>query len=207
MVIIAAIIIMPVRNLYNEPELLQCVAQGDQVAFSEVVRYYTPIIYRRIMMYVKNSLTAQELTQDVFISIWQNRAKLAGMDNFSGYIYVIARNKAFRGMQTVVEHAPEPPDDTIQTLLHTPEISTELKDLARILNNGIDRLPKRRKQVFKMSRIDQLTHDQIASELSISKSAVNQHITEAMVFLRTYLKEMAQVIVSLLGFFCVNNVN
>jgi RNA polymerase sigma-70 factor (ECF subfamily) len=76
----------------------------------------------------------------------------------------------------------------------------EYRQLSDALRRGIDQLPARRKEIFLMSRFDGKTYDEIASHLDISKSAVNKNIVEALVFLRTFLRNE---MVSLIFFFLV----
>lgn len=189
---------MAIKEPYNEPGLLELTAKGDEAAFSELVRRYTPIIYRHLLTFIKNAQEAQELTQDVFVNVWRNRERLPGMENFAGYVYVITRNIALRALRTIAEQSMELPDNLLQKLLQHPDSTLDLKDLSCILQQGIRKLPERRRQVFELSRIEMLSYEEIANRLNISKSAVKQHIIAAMVFLRTYIRKNADIIVSII---------
>lgn len=171
------------------------------MAFSRIVEYYTPLVFRHLLYYTKNASVSEELTQDVFMSIWRNRNKLADMENFAGYVHIITRNRAHQVFRETVRATEMPPQDMLQSLLDTPGAAIELKDLTNILNKAIDSLPPRRREVFKLSRIESMTYEEIAEKLSISRSAVNQHIIAALLFLRTYLKENAGVILTVLLWF------
>ena len=180
---------------YHEKDLLALVGNGDERAFSAIVGHYTPIIYAQLLLYLKNAQRAEEAVQDIFISIWRNREKLPGMENFPGYVYVITRNKVHTIIKEKVFAATEPPPDTLQTQLAGPATAVQLKELQQAIYQGIDRLPARRKEVFKLSRLENLTYDEIGGRLGISRNAVKQHITEAMVFLRHHLRKELDVIV------------
>ncbi|MET7000356.1 RNA polymerase sigma factor [Chitinophaga defluvii] len=186
------------KELYHEPQLLSLVATGDERAFTKIVAHYTPVIYRHLVIYIKDTQRAEELTQDIFISIWRNREKLQAMDNFAGYLYVITRNKIHMAFREKLHATEEPPADMLQTLFTTPEAAVEFQELRASLDHAIGMLPPRRQEVFKLSRIENMTYEEIARQLQISKSAVKQHIIEALFFLRTYLKEEHEVIVSIL---------
>lgn len=180
---------------YHEKDLLALVGNGDERAFSAIVGHYTPIIYAQLLLYLKNAQRAEEAVQDIFMSIWRNREKLPGMENFPGYVYVITRNKVHTIIKEKVFAATEPPPDTLQTQLAGPATAVQLKELQQAIYQGIDRLPARRKEVFKLSRLENLTYDEIGGRLGISRNAVKQHITEAMVFLRHHLRNELDVIV------------
>ena len=187
---------MPNSQLYNEKELLLRVADGDQQAFAGIVQHYTRIIYPMLLSYLKDAGQAEEITQDIFMRVWKNKERLPGMDNFAGYVYVIARNRANSALKERLSHASTAAIDTLYTLSTPPAASLELKELADVLYKAIDALPPRRKEVFMLSRMENLTYEAIAARLNISRSAVRQHMVEALVFLRHYLKERMGIIVS-----------
>jgi RNA polymerase sigma-70 factor (family 1) len=183
------------KDLYNEKELFPLIANGDERAFSVIVARYTSIVYAHLLIYLKDGQRAEEITQDIFMSIWRNRQKLPGMENFPGYVYVITRNKVLTIIKEKLFATPEPPSDLLASLLASPDSPVQLKELLQTIQKGIDLLPNRRKEVFKLSRQENLTYEEIAEQLNISKNAVKQHITEALVFLRNYLKKEMDVII------------
>ncbi|MGE9313052.1 RNA polymerase sigma factor [Niabella sp. CJ426] len=183
--------------LNNEDEILLRVAEGDEKAFAVIVDHYTDIIYPHLLSFIKNAEKAEEITQDIFLRIWNNRKKLAGIENFAGYVYVITRNRAKTAFKEQLASRTTELVDPLNDILADPEaVSLEVKELQRVLQQAIDNLPPRRKEVFLLSRVENLTYDQIAAQLNISRSAVRQHIVEALVFLRSYLKEKLGIIVS-----------
>jgi RNA polymerase sigma-70 factor (family 1) len=183
------------RPTYNEQEILPLVAAGDERAFSRIVERYTSVIYAHLLMYLKNPSKAEEATQDIFMSIWRNREKLSGMENFSGYIYVITRNRVYTIIREQVLRTIEPPEDKLESLLSGPETQLQFKELLHTIHNGIEQMPPRRKEVFELSRWKDMTYDQIADQLGISKNSVKLHIKEALAFLRHYLSQKLDVIV------------
>jgi RNA polymerase sigma-70 factor (ECF subfamily) len=181
-------------ELYNENELLFRVAQGNQLAFKQLVGYYTPIIFRHLLIYSKNVIQAEEITQDILLTIWNNRHKLEGMENFAGYVYVITRNRAHLIFRKKLLDNHLPPEDVLQHSFEMPENNLELKELQQFLLAGIELLSPKRREVFKLSRIENLSYEEIAERLSITRSTVRQQIIASLVFLRTYLKEEAGIV-------------
>ena len=186
-------------SLHNESALLTLVALGDQRAFTEFVAHYTPVVYKHLLFYIRNAETSEELTQDVFINIWKNRGKLRNMDNFAGYLYVCTRNAINMAFRQKLQAFAEPPPDLLQTLLSNPDAALELKELSATLHKAINLLPARRREVFRLSRLENKTYEEIAVQLQISKSTVKEHILEALAFLRSYLRQELGVVVSLFG--------
>lgn len=184
---------------YNEAVLLQQVAGGDERAFSAVVGHYAPVVYAQLLVYLKDVQRAEEVSQDIFMGIWRNREKLAAMDNFPGYLYVSARNRVLTAVKEKVLATEEPPEDRLQSLLADPASAVEFRELMDGVRQGVALLPTRRKEVFMLSRQENLTYDEIAARLGLSKNTVKEHITAALAFLRDYLnREMDVVLVALL---------
>lgn len=181
---------MSSNQKYNEKELLLRVANGDQRAFSDIVAQYASLIHTHLMIYLKNTGKAEEITQDILMSIWRYREKLSQMENFPGYVYVITRNSVRKQLKEKILSTSEPPDDRLQNLLADPtEPDIELKELMNVLHQGIARLPPKRKEVFQLSRFEGLNHEDISHRLGISKNTIKQHIREALAFLRNYVRD------------------
>lgn len=183
--------------VYNEQDILARVAAGDQRAFTQVVEQYTATIYAHVLTYIKNAFRAEEITQDIFVNVWKHRTELPGIANFSGYLYVITRNRSISAFREKI-FSPEPEKDELETDGLNPAGALEFRQFSETVMRGIALLPPRRKQVFSMSRFEGMSYEEIARRLEISKSAVNQHIVEALLFLRTFLRNQ---MVFLIAFF------
>lgn len=187
----------------DEKHLLEQIAGGDERAFSIIMNRYANRIYAYLIYWLKQPELAEEILQDIFTSLWKYRDNITGIDNFPGYIFVITRNRAKAALkQQMLGSQPINPDHLYKlTYAQTGQQELESKELMEILQRGIDQLPARRKEVFFLSRKEDLTYEEIAQRLGISRSAVRQHIVEALVFLRHYLKKNAGIIVSILAGF------
>lgn len=179
---------MPRTLNNNEPDLLLRLAQNDEKAYSEIIEQYGSIIYGHCLMYVKDAGLAEEITQDILYSLWKQRADLPAVKNFPGYVYMMTRKRSISAFKAKLA-ATEPPPDHLKSLQNSPVSNIEYKQLSEAIARGIEKLPAKRKQIFKMSRYEGLSYEEIAQQLNIAKSTVKDHILEALVFLRTYIKE------------------
>ncbi|MET6996629.1 RNA polymerase sigma factor [Chitinophaga defluvii] len=176
------------ETLPEEKDLLLLIAHGDELAFAKIVQKYWRNIYSHALTYLKSALMAEEITQDVFIRLWNARSALPEVRKFDDYLFIIARNCIISGVRKKLKTpAAQLETDTEEKLL-LPDQQLEYKEHYQLLLNGIELLPDKRKQVFKMSRLDGLTHEEIARELNIHKDTVAQYIVKAVNFLRTYLR-------------------
>lgn len=182
----------------DEREMLTQVALGDERAFNRIVRKYSQVIYPYLLYWLKSPQTAEEVAQDVFLRIWKSRHKLPDISNFPGYVYVITRNCVNSQFERGIPETAPPDITQVDQALTNPQTDLETKELAKIMNQAIESLPPRRKEIFLLSRNEQLTYEEIAARLGISRSTVREHMVEALVFLRTYLRRNAGVIITLL---------
>ena len=175
--------------LYNEQEILARIAEDDQRAFTMLVEQYTATIYTHVLAYLKSASRAEEITQDIFMNVWKHRKELPAITNFRGYLYVMTRNRTHSAFRERMLNLETTEKDELETGGMNPAGTLEFRQLSETLLQGIDLLPPRRKQIFTMSRFDDLSYEEIATKIGISKSAVNKHIIEALLFLRTYLRD------------------
>jgi RNA polymerase sigma-70 factor (family 1) len=172
--------------LHNEQELIRLVSENDEGAFTSLLRHFWNKVYTQANVYLKSSTLAQEITQDVFIKVWTARANLSGINNFSSYLFIITRNEIISALRKKGrEHTT--PAETLEENGWIPDQQLQYKESYKLLLEGIEALPPVRSRVFKMSRLEGLTYDEIAVQLNISRNGVKDHIVKALLFLRTYL--------------------
>lgn len=174
---------------YNEQELLLRVAQGDEKAFSRIVERYAALINTHMAINMKDAMKAEEVTQDVFLSIWKNRDKLPEMQNFPGFVYIVTKNKVKNQLKRKDMAMPELTEERIMQSAAISDSTVELKELKSILYRAIEMLPQKRKEVFKLSRLEGFSNEEIAARLKLSKNTIREHIREALAFLRGYIPQ------------------
>lgn len=172
-------------------------AENDQAALGPIMDHYTPVIYPYLLYWVKNVELAQEISQDVFISVWRNRHKLSAVRNFSGYVYTIARNKAISAINADLSRVRNEGEPTPEIISGT-DARVELKELSNLIDAAVAMLPPKRKEVFRLSREEELTYEEIAERLNISRNTVKGHMVAALVYLRDYLKTHSGIVWMLL---------
>ena len=148
-------------------------------------------VFAHVRNYIKNTEQAEDLTQDIFFSIWLNRSKLSAVQDFEAWLHVVTRNRTITGVRKLLRQT----DNSLSGII--PEITTspgdtpadqlDYKQARELLQQAIDQLPPRRRQAFQLSRQEGLTHQEIADQLQISKATVSEHISEALAFLRSKL--------------------
>ena len=187
---------MPFEGLNNERLLLQQISQGDRAVFRTLYTHYFSDVRRYVALFEPSRASTDELTQDVFIRIWEKRSYLAGVDSFKSYLFMVTRNVVFnylRGLK--VQQKVKELDEVAEDRGSGGAIEDQLlyKQYYRIALEAMEKLPPGRRKVLKMSIDDGLTLDEIAVELNISRAGVKKQLYAATAFVRQYLHEHGEL--------------
>lgn len=154
-------------------------------------RYYTKLIDFSVMI-ISDEDAAGEIAADVFVKIWEKRTEL-DMGNVRAYLFVMAKNMSLNYLknknQTLsFEIIDETCKEVISDYNDPFQLLCDIED-NRYFDNLIDQLPKRRKIIFKLNRIDGLKYKEIAEILGISIRSVEDQMMHAFKFFRRAMKE------------------
>lgn len=197
--------IKQMKDVSEELELLLRVADGDRLAFNLLYKKYLHNLRKFVASISGNTDLADELVQDIFVKIWLNRKNLSLIESFKPYLYRCARN-------LLIDHIRKS-----KTQIRIKEVSKNLEDNCSVstddnliysqtlsqLYNGINLLPEKRKKIVELKINDDLSLDEIALQLKISKSVVKKQLYTGIAFLRNHLKHLYRIapFISFLYFF------
>ena len=171
----------------TDEELWCGVIAEDSYAFNLLFERYWKPIYTTSYNFLKNKEIAQEITQEIFIVLWNKRKELK-INSFRNYLNAMAKYKVFK-------HARASKSSPVVYMTDYPLIENTycnnkgdenlvITDLFRNLYLHLDDMPARCKEIFVMSRIEQLSNSEIAEKLHISKRTVETQISNALKHLR-----------------------
>lgn len=186
------------EKLINEQALLLQTAAGDERAFYAIVRYYHQKVFSHALTFTKSYPEAEEITQDIFLKVWQQREQLPEIVSFKDYLYILGRNQIISSMRKRAMKTGETTEDPLENIL-LPDKQYQYKEIYQLILEGVKLLPPQQQAAFTMSRLEHLSHEQIAGELKVSKHTVNWHIVQALNFLRTYLGKYSEHLVIVLA--------
>lgn len=164
--------------------VLSAFRNGSERAFNQIFTAYDPRLMKYALKICITRQDAEEVVQDVFTSLWENRAIIEGTD-ITGWLIRVCRNKALKSLRRQVFQAdiatiPEMPSGHLNPLeqLYYDEIEKYIQEV-------IQSLPPIRKKIFLLNREEDLSYQQIADELGISVLTVKKQISLALDHLRT----------------------
>lgn len=179
-------------DYYNDEMLLPLIAEGDESAFTVLYHRYCEKIYSFLHRMTKIPEIAEELTSDIFTSLWTGRELLVEVRNVKAFLSKVAYNKAMdffrltahrQQLQAVVaaQMAAGTVADADFKLLES--------ETKRILQEAINNLSPQRKRIFIMHREQGMTHEQIAQALQLSPETVKTTMSMALKSLRAFLSQ------------------
>lgn len=173
----------------NEYELVLRLRNGNIAAFDTLFETYSQKLFGFALKYFKNETDAEELVQDVFVKIWENRQDLKYELSFKSYLFTIALNqirKHFNKKAVSLRYI-----ESIQQELepdYNPAFQTDdYEGVIRQLNDLIGQMPPRRQEIFRKSKLEGKSSKEIAAELNLSPGTVDNQVSEALRFLRSRL--------------------
>ena len=171
-----------------EFELLKRLQSGDQLAFEALYQNYSKEIYRKLVKMVKNVTFAEELTQDVFVKIWNKREVIAIDQPFRYYLLTLTNN-IVNDFYRKVARDRKLQDEIIaaSTELYNPtEDHIYYKESKELMDEAIDSLPPQQKLVFQMCKMEGKSYDEVSKLLGISTSTISNHIVKATKSIKIY---------------------
>ena len=189
--------------------IIKQLQDGNEKVFEQIVREYWPRMFKFALIYTQNNETSQELVQDTFLVLWNNRAILKDNTNLITYLMVVLRNKCLnlleqaRIRQLYIE---EIDDETIYQranlyVLHDEASQiVESEDLHKAIERALSKLPDKTREIFMLSRYDGLKNQQIAETKNISQKTVEYHISKALQILKEELPQEYWIWIFLIRF-------
>ncbi len=180
----------PGRMTESDEKLIGRVRASDQEAFRLLFEKFQPILFRTVLHSVRDTDAAHDIVQETFVRVWNHRASLRAKLPLLAYLLRISRNLVldhakYREVRKKLK-AEIPPASP--ALGDRPDEALQLHALEEKLMEVVEtRLPAKCREVFMLSRIEEMSNAEIGMHLGISVKTVENQITRALKILRKYL--------------------
>lgn len=180
-------------NFSGMKAIIGKIKNGDEKAFRILYDKYKDKLYYFCLKYVKSEDVAGDILQEVFIKIWNFRDQLNEDQNFDAFIFKILKNNLINYLQKEEVRKAKNSEAVKENLQITNETEDGViyNDYNRLINEAIEAMPPKRKEVFRLSRKLGFTHDEIARNLDISPNTVEVHIGKALNDIRSFMRKHA----------------
>lgn len=170
-----------------EKEVLLGLSEGNEDAFRCIFRKYYSKVRAFAYGFLKDSDEADELAQMIFIKLWEKREIFYSVRNFDSYLFTLSKYTIFNYIEARhiipvdIDDVPDTPDTK------TPYDEIVANDLKLLIDMTVNEMPPQRRHIFKLSRQEGLTNDEIAVKLGIQKKTVENHLNMALKELRNVI--------------------
>lgn len=164
-------------------------AKLQEAIFHTLYEKYKNPVYGYVLAITHSPHTAEEITQEIFMKLWEYPEKISGIAEPQHYFFVMARNKTLNYLRKAannkkvmdeLQYAMKPAENNIEELMFAG-------DYEDVLGEALRYLSPQRSRVFRLSRYQGLKLEEIAEQMQLSKNTVKNHLVAALRFIRTYL--------------------
>jgi len=185
-------------ELYNEEDLLPQIAAGDSHAFKILYSQYKDRLYGFLYQLTKSHSVSEDLLQDTFMRIWEERRRLAEVRDFKAYVFAMVKHRALNSLKRIsreellirrIAHHTNGED-------HSTESNVSYNELKRKIDGVVRRLPPQQRTVYQMSREQGLRQEEISYRLNVTVATVKKHLTLSLRYIRKNLSIILLLLVS-----------
>lgn len=177
-------------NINSEQNWLILLSEGNEKGLKLIFDQYYKYLLVTASNYVSDTEKAKDIVQDVFFELWKKRDQL-NIQNLKSYLRRATINRSLNHIKSDkrFQWGDEAMDSQREDTSITADQTLEINDLQDVINLAIESLPERCQLIFKMSRIEQLTHKEIAQKLDISPKTIENQMTKALKTIRNAVRQ------------------
>ncbi|NGM61764.1 RNA polymerase sigma-70 factor [Sphingobacterium sp. SGG-5] len=171
---------MPFSNDSDE-KLFSALKQDDERALQAIIARYWEGMYKMATNTLDDLLLCEDIVQDIFIKIWNNRTTLDFSHSLRAYLFASTRYEIYRQLKRqYLQQNRFEPEELTDIERYNPHNLLEYKELLRHVEDIVDTLPARCREVYLLSREQHLAHKDIAERLNLSTKTVENQLTIAL---------------------------
>lgn len=189
-------------NISYEKDLVILLSQSNEFAFERLYHLYSERLLGYLFKLVKSEAFAAEILQETFIKIWNNRVNIDPSQSFRSYLFRIAENLVYDFFRKAArdEKMRQVLMNSVNEYRHIEE-NLSVKENSQLLQEAINTLPAKRRQVFQMVKIEERSYEEVSGLLEVSTSTINDHIVKATKTIREKLQRY-HISASIFAFLC-----
>ena len=189
-------------SLYDEKALLIEIAAGDDRAFRKLYDLYKERFYSLALKMTRSDEVAQDIVQDVFLSIWNRRKCLAEVDRPYSYFFTAVYRRIYQHYRTIaLERKLSRVVPFVNESVNTTDEMVLARESGELISRAIAKLPPRQRLVFKLTKQEGLSREDVARRLQVSPNTVKNHLADALKFIRAFLRNTNYIFLIISWFF------
>lgn len=177
---------MSTHSELSDYELTILLKDGDRLAFTEIYDRYFCLLHAHAFKWMRNREETKDIIHELFLTLWEKRETLSFEPGLISYLLAAVRNRIFNALshKRVESEYLTSLDNFISKSSCITDHLVREKQLKEQIENEIAAMPGKMREVFELSRKDNLSHKAIAGQLNISELTVRKHVQHALKILR-----------------------
>lgn len=173
----------------DDKEYVECLKKDDFIAFDALFHKYSKSLYAFALSITRDSFAAEEITQLVFLKVWEKRTHINEHLSFKSFLFSVAYNETISWLRLEKSQKRRISEFVNISGFQTNETEqvVEFSNIEGLANQLIQEMPEKRKEIFRLSREQGFSNKEIAGKLGISVKTVENQITSALKYLRSKL--------------------
>ena len=172
-----------------DKDLVLRLQRDDLQAFNELFWKYQTAIYKNVYRLTKDAYAAEDIVQEVFINLWEQRKKMSPVQGISGWLFVVSYNMSVDHLKLKQKEALVKQDAGVRFQVY----SEDQRDLAAVrlelLEKAIAQLSPQRRKVFELCKINRKTYSEAAGELQLSQHTIKEYLSEATLLVKSFIEK------------------
>ena len=174
----------------------------ERNAFETMFRENWDMVYSISFAMAKSKTMAEDIAQDVFLSLWENRQKISGVQNVKAFLNTVTKFTVLKRLRRIKVEEAFKQYQAYRSFLNIEIANQEdilmLKHINNSIQKGVSELPPQQQRVFKLSREQGLSHEEIGETIGVSKKTVKDYIVRSLAFLRQRLQSDSLIFIALM---------
>lgn len=177
-------------KIFDDAILLKLLKAGDGAALEEIYVRYSEPVFLAALKKVRSKAIAEELVQNLFISLWVKRETVQ-IQQLQSYLQSAIRYQVIDYIRSKIirERYYQQAKDQMNVQENLSESRLLLHELSIAIDNTIKKLPQKTQEIFRLSRYEKRSIKEIAQYMNLSEKAVEYHVTQSLKFMRLHLKD------------------
>ena len=173
-------------KLQSDIILIDLLKRDNMAAFNELYCRHWEMLYDIAYKKIKDTEDAKDIVHDIFLQLWNNRASLNVQSSFSGFLFITLKNKIIDKQRLTINRLNKHNEIAGKTVIHQDTVYDQVyyNELNNFLTQEVNQLPEKMKEIYRLSREENLSPEEIANRLSISTQTAKNQLTTALKRLR-----------------------
>jgi RNA polymerase sigma-70 factor (family 1) len=174
-------------SITNDYQLVLRLQQEDVNAFDELYEKYHKGVYLNILKLIDDVTTAQDILQEVFLTLWEKRTTIDSSQSVASWLFVVSYNRSINYLRRTLKH--ELSLDGHENRITGSEPADEIASRELLLREAISRLSPQKRKVLELCKLQGKSYEETAQELHLSRHTVKEYLSTAISAIKLYFRQ------------------